>query len=203
VTDQNDQALVVTHPYGLGKVAVSLVNSTYTWKTQGNVDLHSHYWQWLFSQIGRISTVPTWQPSQNIVLSQQAQQHCIINSQNITEVWLSQGQDKVPLNVSAQLLDENKLCVNYALSQANWFTLNAQSKNQSITTFSQFAYNSESWQAWQQAQTKQATTNTLSNQQAQASANLGRTLRLNNYWFWFILVIALSSLWIEQKYYRK
>lgn len=203
ITDQNESTLVLSQAFGLGQVAVSLINTTYIWKTQGRADLHSQYWQWLFSQIARASALPHWQetPQRPLTMTGLMHQKCISNTQEISDVALVQGAIKLPLTMNEQLIDANTECVNYSVPSDGWYSLRAQLNNQDAVTIAVYAHEAMSWQAMQQYERFQATNDILRQQKQTNARKLAQTIMLSPYWFWSLLIMSLSILWIERKYF--
>lgn len=203
ISDQNESTLVLSQAYGLGQVAVSLINTTYIWKTQGRADLHSQYWQWLFSQIARDNALPYWQVRSQKPLNLMgfAQQKCIANAQEVSDIVLRQGGVDVPLAMDELLIDANTKCVHYSLGTNGWYSIRAQLNNQNTVTIALYANAPEAWQAMQQYEKLQATKHVLRQQEQTSPRMITRTIMLNPYWFWVLLMMSLSLLWIERKYF--
>lgn len=203
ITDQNESTLVLSQAFGLGQVAVSLINTTYIWRTQGRADLHSQYWQWLFSQIARNNMLPHWQVSSQrpLTLTGFAQQKCITNAQEVSDIVLSQGEVNLPLAMNELLIDANTTCVNYSLGTYGWYLLNARLNSRDAATIALYASRAKAWKAMQQYERFQATSHVLRQQKQTSPRLITRTIMLNPYWFWLLLVVSLSILWIERKYF--
>jgi len=203
VSEQNNRPLVMTLERGLGHVAVSLINTTHTWKTQGRPDLHSHYWQWIFSQIMRGNNDANWQIKlqQAPVLAQQPVQHCVANTQEMSGINLLQGSLNTALAMNTLLLDANMGCVNYSPFTQGWYSLEARSVTQGSSDVAIYANDRNSWEAWQQDQRYRASADILRYQTAKNARPALRTLTLSSYWFWALLLVSLLILWLERKYF--
>jgi hypothetical protein len=203
VSDQTNSPVVVSHEFGLGKVTVSLINTSYIWKTQGRADLHSQYWQWIFNQTARGNTLPKWQlrSYSSPTIAQQHEPQCIVNSQSISAVQVVQGTLKVPVTMNQQLFDANTGCIHYSPPRSGWYSLSTQSQDQDAVSIALYASEATRWQAWQQHLRYQATSNIIGQQQARRPPARSTTILVNPYWMWALLLASLALLWIERKYF--
>jgi hypothetical protein len=201
VSAQNDKALVVTQGYGQGKVAVSLVNTSYTLKTQGKADLHSHYWQWLFSQISRTKNDLLWK--ENIITSpivaSETQRACVLNAAQNTQFNFTQALASSAIAANEQLLDAHSLCVRYSPQAAAWYNLTATNGETESASIAYFAYEQTKWRAWQQSIRYRITQENKQHYSLKATVPPTRTLFIQGLLFWTMLLAALSILWVERK----
>lgn len=211
VVNQDQQALVASHEYALGTVAVSLINTSHSWKTQGKPHLHSQYWQWLFSQIARANSRPYWIDSASSsapIIAGQTDEKCIVNLSNNADVQFIQKQQSMPLTAASQLIDANTQCIHYVAQQTGWFSLTAKPLGESnketspkgATSINLYANNPKQWQAWQQQLRYKATQKTI---QQQSPTNISYNINnipISPYWFWILLMGSLSILWVERKW---
>jgi len=201
VSAQNNRALVVTQEYGQGKVAISLVNTSYTLKTQGKAGLHSHYWQWLFSQISRTNNQLKWQKKtiKLPLIASDTQQACVLNAVKTTQFNFKQAGVTGFIDATEQLLDANSFCVRYAPQAWGWYNLTASDSQTEATSIAYFAYAQSKWQAWQQSIRYRATQQNKERYALSESPRLTRTLAIEPSLFWAMLLAALTILWIERK----
>lgn len=201
VTNANNKPLVASAEYGMGQVAVSLINTSHIWKTEGRRALHSHYWQWIFSQISRSNELAYWQSKmqKNPTFSAHAQQDCIANSQNTAALSLFQNGKETPLYTTSHLIDANIKCVQYSPIKVGWYLL--QTKEPINASIALYANKPSDWEAWQQSLRNVATQTAIRNQILANRQENTREILVNPYWFWTLLVTALLALWIERKYY--
>ena len=201
VSAQNDRALVLTQGYGQGKVAVSLINTSYTLKTQGKADLHSHYWQWLFSQISRTKSNLQWK--ENIITSpivvRETQRACVLNAAQNTQFNFTQALTSSAIAANEQLLDANSLCVRYSPQAAGWYNLTAANGKTDSASIAYFAYQQTQWQTWQQSIRYRITQESKQHYSPKTTVLATRTLFIQALWFWAMLLAALSMLWVERK----
>ncbi len=201
VSAQNDRALVVIQGYGQGKVAVSLVNTSYALKTQGKVDLHSHYWQWLFSQISRTQRDLTWK--ENVITSpiimRETQRGCVLNAAQNTQFYLTQALSSGAIAANEQLLDANSFCMGYSTQASGWYNLTATNGQTESASIAYFAYEQSKWQAWQQSIRYRTTQQNKQRYPLKAKEPLTRTRFIQAILFWAMLLAALSILWVERK----
>lgn len=201
VSAQNDRALVLTQGYGQGKVAVSLVNTSYTLKTQGKADLHSHYWQWLFSQISRTKSDLQWK--ENIITSpivaSETQRACVLNAAQNTQFSYTQKLAPGAIVGNQQLLDANSLCVRYSPPASGWYMLTATNDETESASIAYFAYQPSKWRAWQQSIRYRITQENIQHYNLKETVPPARTLFIQVLLFWAMLMAALSILWVERK----
>jgi hypothetical protein len=204
VLAQNNRPLVVTQGYGQGKVAVSLINTSYTLKTQGQVELYSHFWQWLFSQISRNNNDLHWKTDDitspiTARTARTAQQACVLNAVENTQFNFKQGSVSSTNIANKQLLDASSFCVKYTPQTTGWFTLTASSDQSTSASIAYFAYDQSKWLTWQQSIRHNATQKNKANYPDTAVQPIARTLFIEATVFWAILLVALTILWIERK----
>lgn len=201
VSARNDRALVVTQGYGQGKVAVSLINTSYTLKTQGKADLHSHYWQWLFSQISRTQSDLTWKGNviTSPIITHETQRACVLNAAKNTQFHLTQALSSGAIAANEQLLDANSFCMGYSTQASGWYNLTATNGQTESATIAYFAYEQSKWQAWQQSIRYRTTQQNKQRYPLKAKEPLTRTLFIQAILFWAMLLAALSILWVERK----
>ncbi len=201
VSAQNDRALVVTQEYGQGKVAVSLINTSYTLKTQGKADLHSHYWQWLFSQISRTKSDLQWK--ENIITSPiialETQRACVLNAAQNTQFNFTQASTPSAIAANELLLDANSLCVGYLPRAAGWYNLTATHGETETASIAYFAYARKKWRAWQQSARYRITQENTQHYRLKTTVPSTRILFIQGSFFWAVLLAALSMLWMERK----
>lgn len=201
VSAQNDRALVLTQGYGQGKVAVSLINTSYTLKTQGKADLHSHYWQWLFSQISRSKSNLQWKESiiTSPIVARETQRACVLNAAQNTQFKFTQALAPSAIAANGQLLDANSLCVRYSPQAAGWFNLTATNGENESASIAYFAYEQRQWRTWQQSIRYRITQENKQHYSLKTMVPATRILFIQALWFWAMLLAALSMLWVERK----
>lgn len=201
VSAQNDRALVLAQGYGQGKVAVSLINTSYTLKTQGQADLHSHYWQWLFSQISRTKSDLQWKETiiTSPIVARETQRTCVLNAAQNTQFNFTQVSASGAIAPNEQLLDANSLCVRYSPQAAGWYNLTATNGKTESASIAYFAYAQTKWQAWQQSIRYRITQENRQHYSLKATVPPTRTLFIQGSLFWAMLLAALSILWVERK----
>ena len=131
----------------------------------------------------------------------QAQQHCIVNIQEIAMLQIEQGARTIPLAMINQLIDVNTGCFHYVPAELGWYSLAAYLENEDVETIALYAGESTSWQAWQQHYRYQLTMNIIRLQERQQELVITRIISLNRYWFWAMLMSSLTLLWLERKYF--
>jgi len=201
VSSQNNRALVVQQEYGRGKVAVSLINTTYTLKTQGKADLHSHYWQWLFSQVSRSSQGLQWQQStiDAPLMIGQTSQACALNASELTQFDLSYAAINNTLVPIQSIFDAAAMCVAFTPQTNAWYYLSAKDPNGEAVINARYAYKPSNWQAWQQSIQYHLAQQNTALYPSKQNNELKRTEFISPIVFWSMLLLALTLLWIERK----
>ena len=201
VSAQNDRALVISQGYGQGKVAVSLINTSYTLKTQGKADLYSHYWQWLFSKISRTKSNLQWKDHTitSPIVAGETQRACVLNAAQNTQFNFTQALASGAIAANEQLLDANSLCVRYSPQAAGWYNLTATNGETESASIAYFAYEQTQWRTWQQSIRYRITQENRQHYSLKNTVPATRTLFIQALWFWAMLLAALSMLWVERK----
>lgn len=197
------QPLVSNTSLGMGQVAISLINRTYSWQTAGLSSEYSHYWQHILSHLSRQQTQPYWlEPSETqLEFVQQRYQACLIADLRDKSLTHSVNNQQQTLLAIPKAFQSEQSCVTTWLTLSGWHHLQVSTDkgnpNQSSTS-SIYAYNQTDWQAYSQAQNVRLT-------QQKIAKLTGSTVNRTQYqdlpkaWFWWCLVIAGSLLWLERK----
>ena len=192
---------------GLGKVAISLTNQTYQWRTAGQRQLYSRYWQFLFESLARQSLAPYLLPVENdhLNIARQPLPRCFSVNENLYSRLADyalryEGTEGKPVAL-IPLVDEvnqNMACGVIYPASSGWqrITLSA---NEETLSHSFYVYNESDWPAWQQ----QRKHNAGKRMQSAMQTGLKQT-----YWteislwpLWWGLLLMCSLLWIERKFW--
>ena len=192
---------------GLGKVAISLTNQTYQWRTAGQRQLYSRYWQFLFESLARQSLAPYLLPVENdhLNIARQPLPRCFSVNENLYSRLADyalryEGTEGKPVAL-IPLVDEvnqNMACGVIYPAYSGWqrITLSA---NEETLSHSLYVYNESDWPAWQQ----QRKHNAGKRMQSAMQTGLKQT-----YWteislwpLWWGLLLMCSLLWIERKFW--
>ena len=193
--------------WGLGKVAISLTNQTYQWRTAGQRQLYSRYWQFLFESLARQSLAPYLLPVENdhLNIARQPLPRCFSVNENLYSRLADyalryEGTEGKPVAL-IPLVDEvnqNMACGVIYPASSGWqrITLSA---NEETLSHSLYVYNESDWPAWQQ----QRKHNAGKRMQSAMQTGLKQT-----YWteislwpLWWGLLLMCSLLWIERKFW--
>ncbi|MGS2719684.1 hypothetical protein [Paraglaciecola aestuariivivens] len=203
VTSHQQQALVTNTKLGLGRVAVSLINSTYGWQTAGLSSEYSHYWQHILYHLSRPQTQPYWlAPSDaQIQFVQQRHQACMAADVRNKTLTHSTNTKKSALFAVPKPMHHEQYCVPIWLTSSGWHQLEMSAENNEhnpVQTSSFYAYQQTDWMAYRHLQNINLTQQKLT--QLTDGAEVQPQLKdMPKAWFWWALIIACSFLWIERK----
>ena len=193
--------------WGLGKVAISLTNQTYQWRTAGQRQLYSRYWQFLFESLARQSLAPYLLPVENdhLNIARQPLPRCFSVNENLYSRLADyalryEGAEGKPVALIPQVdeVNQNMACGVIYPASSGWqrITLSA---NEETLSHSFYVYNESDWPAWQQ----QRKHNAGKRMQSAMQTGLKQT-----YWteislwpLWWGLLLMCSLLWIERKFW--
>jgi hypothetical protein len=201
------QILVSQSKIGFGKVALSLINSTYSWQTSGMTGEYSYYWQSIIYELARPKQMPYWLNTQNDSLSllNQQQKRCLLGVSDSGVV--TQNQDTQTLVLTQDMLQTERNCLTIWPIKNAWQKLTWGEYKQSVdekrgeksstdTWF--YTYSEQDWSQWQQAQKHRASQN-MAQQHNTKLLEKQATKSLDKIWFWGLLVLSMSMLWLERK----
>lgn len=211
VFGERQQALVSMLSMGLGKIGVSLINTTYQWQSSGKTAQYSRYWQYLLSQLAANRHPAYWlpqTPDSMLQLNQQASAcalsqfpgpHAKLNALDYQSVF--------KLSLAADLIRQDRYCLNYWPQQPGWYQLKLLADDKEAISSvavnsvqNHYVYQPNNWMAWRQQQNQQS-----SLYQAQLSQSLAKPLALehnstlNKLWCWLLLLATSAFLWVERK----
>jgi hypothetical protein len=201
------QTLVSLSHIGLGKVALSLINSTYGWQTAGLSEQYSHYWQSVIHQLARPKQSPYWLKTKpnSLRLVNQGQQKCLLG---VTDPGVTVDKtNPLPLILTQDLVQTEQHCLTIWPTKSGWHQLTwsentglaaPQNANQwSLDTWL-YAYSEKNWSVWQQAKNHQSSQNIAQQQNTQQVVE-SSVKSLDKSWLWGLLVLSMSLLWLERK----
>jgi hypothetical protein len=211
VFGERQQALVSSLSMGLGKIGVSLLNSTYQWQTSGATAQYSHYWQYLLSQLAANRQPAYWlaQTPDRVMLLNQHSSACALSELAAPQAVLEalDYQSVFKLSLVSTLIQQDRHCTSYWPQHSGWqqlklFATGNEANNPAAVSSvqNQYVYEPNNWMAWQQRQKQQSSmyhvqlSQSLAKPQAQEHSYI-----LSKLWFWLLLVTACGFLWVERK----
>jgi hypothetical protein len=199
VKSHQDEILVSQQNIGLGRVALSLIDSTYGWQTSGMTAEYSHYWQSLIIALARPKQSAHWLTALpgSLSMVNKPEQRCLLGAVDTGKATINQSPEA--LNMTPNLIQIEQGCINLWASQKGWqHLLWSNTKDAAQTWF--YTYDQHDWLVWQQAQNRQASEQVVNRQNIQPVAK-PRIEPIDKKWFWWLLVISMSVLWLERKLY--
>ena len=193
--------------WGLGKVAISLTNQTYQWRTAGQRQLYSRYWQFLFESLARQSLAPYLLPVENdhLNIARQPLPSCFSVNENLYSRLADyalryEGAEGKPVALIPQVdeVNQNMACGVIYPASSGWqrITLSA---NEETLSHSLYVYNESDWPAWQQQRKHSAGKRMQNAMQAGLTQTYWTEISL---WpLWWGLLLMCSLLWIERKFW--
>ena len=206
VQNNNAQILVSRSKIGLGQVAISLINSTYGWQTSGLTSQYSHYWQSVISALARPKQTPYWLNAKPdaLPLVNQDVRKCLLGATDSGVATHTQNQQ--PLVLSRDLLQAEQRCLTIWPTNEGWHKLTwsenielPETKNNLnwlLETWF-YAHTEQDWQEWQQAQNHYVSQHVA--QQNTKQFDKQSVKSFDKSWFWTLLVLSMSLLWLERK----
>jgi hypothetical protein len=208
VQTNHAQILVSHNKIGLGQVAVSLINATYGWQTSGLTEQYSHYWQSIIYALARPEQTPYWLNTQQdtLLLINQSVQKCLFGATASGVATHTQNQQ--PLILSRDILQTEQQCLTLWPTYEGWHklawsentkSLHAKNDRASLAVTWFYAYAEHDWSEWQQAQNHQVSRHIA---QQQNTKQFEPSIKsIDKSWFWGLLVLSMSLLWLERKLY--
>ena len=207
VQNNQGQILVSQSEIALGQVAVSLINSTYAWQTSGKTAAYSHFWQSVIYALARPKHTPYWlnQPLDSLSMLNQPVQSCLLGAGDSAVV--THNQNSEALILSQDLLQPEQNCLVIWPIHEGWHSLTMsdntesaapENAKQSLKNKWFYAFNQQDWQVWQQAQ-KHQVSQKMAQQQSATQFTKQSVKSVDKSWFWGLLVLAMSGLWLERK----
>jgi hypothetical protein len=193
------QPLWLNQHYGLGKVAISLIDTSYQWSISGAKTHYSRYWQYIIEQVARHKQNSGWQksPFDKIYFQGQAQQLCAqLSISDIDNVKIKQ------VNLMMSAVVASKYCGNYWANTTGWHEFILENgkgaDNQTaIDIQNVFLYQQSNWLTWQQALKNKASY--LAQLESSKTVLDFVYVPLDKLNMWWLLFISLSLLWYERK----
>ncbi|GBL04302.1 hypothetical protein [Glaciecola sp. KUL10] len=223
IQDQAGNSIIERIQLGKGKVALSLLPSSYAIKTQGSSLVHSQLWQFLIKNIAREKEankrIYNAEPHalENIFRAKQPSKICkkatIENTQTDDTASLLLKQNGISREISFQNANFKKhineyastLCTKSLIDSSGWFSLHTVPSVNDF--FNGFAYAHEDWLTNHTYALKRL--NELQSSQFNKSreniAYISRqtTRSIDKLAFWLLLLSSLTLIWIERVLNRR
>jgi hypothetical protein len=208
LVQSNDAKILVSRSkVGLGHVAVSLINGTYGWQTSGLTEQYSHYWQSVIFGLARPRQAPYWlnAASDTLAWVNQHQQKCVLGA--TASGVATYDQHPLSLILTHDILQVEQRCLTIWPTNAGWHKLAwSQDSALSATPHKQdtsietwfYAHAKQDWQEWRQLQNRLISQKIAQQQNTQRFEKTS-VKSLDKIWFWGILVLSMSILWLERK----
>lgn len=207
VHNNQGQILVSHSQIGLGQVALSLLNSTYSWQTSGKTQQYSHYWQSVINKLARPKQPPYWlnEPLDSLQMVNQPAQKCLLGAADSS--LITYNQHPQTLILTQDLLQTERRCLVIWPMNEDWHKLtmsqnselsDTQNAKKSLINKWFYTYAKQDWLVWQQALNHQASQN-MAQQKNRTQLVKQSVKALDKSWFWGLLVLFLSGLWLERK----
>jgi hypothetical protein len=207
VQNKDTQILVSRSEVGLGQVAVSLINTTYSWQTSGLTEQYSHYWQSIIYELARPKPLPYWQNTQpnSLTLVNQPLQKCLLGAAG--SGMATYEQYPYPLILTQELIQTEQQCLTVWPANTGWHKL-VWTENVVITDTQNglvppintwfYTYAKQDWRDWRQQQ-NQLMNQQLAQQQSTKQFEKQTVKSFNKVWIWVLLMLSMSMLWLERK----
>lgn len=208
VTGSQGRVIVPGTHYGLGKVAISLTNRSHQWRTAGQMQLYSRYWQFLIESLARQSQAPYLIPveDEQLNIARQPFPSCFSANESLHSRLVDYSfRYESPVGKSVKLLpqvdgvNQNMACSVIYPATPGWHHITLSASEEETVSQSLYVYNEGDWPAWQQQGKLSA------GQQVQSATQNGLTQpywRALSLWpLWWGLLLTCALLWIERKFW--
>ena len=211
IDDSQGNALVINKSYGLGHVAISLINQSHRWLTSGQRDDWSDYWAALIGAVARPRDSSYLLPQTDNAFFEAGERIpvCAISTADslvvsIIPAQLAGGQAyDVPLIMDA--LGSQRQCGWYWALNSGWHQLELRSpgNDQMLDQQGVYVQQADQWLAQKRQLRIDASMERLvGNTTPDTVEPTGKwiSVPIDTFWLWLLLVISASLLWIERKF---
>lgn len=214
-THQN-RPISLLRNHGLGKVAVSLLNSRYQWQQHQKHHMYSGAWQHIFKNISRVERHRAFLPPKfnEINLVDSKLSVCLLSKTPIVPKGTDTGVGAMQVKVNGQsslipLTQDNqqhsRYCTWYWPKQSGWhlFTLSAiTSEEDDAKPLSQwrYVYDKQQFQTHQQNHRIQDTHDFVAINKELKERLVPRYHQgVSGHWYWWLLMLCVTYLWFESR----
>ncbi|MGB0495290.1 MAG: hypothetical protein ACPGJI_02955 [Kangiellaceae bacterium] len=223
-TDINNNALVASIRYGLGRITYSLLQDTYRWVSIGEQKEHSQFWQILLKNTARANLSPMeWSDSDSfngtasfLSMSQTRNEFCFfINLAQDKPVQASinslTSHESIRVLLNKDYLLSDHYCTSFWPKDSGWYQLKVTHSQQNESLLNFYIHKKDGWLAHQQ---KEKIENTLKLQDYFVRSDTDIKTKdkikaqssrrpLSDWIYWLLIVMSLSFIWIENKFLDK
>ena len=204
VYDDENRSVLINRSYGQGHIAVSLINESYQWRTMGENDSYSHYWQSALWLIARANHVNYWLPQNHKHLVYVNDSHSVcamVDYDSNPEMQTDVGSPLTTV-MSIQLnqvgLNESFYCAVFWPQIPGWYNLRLMDRNGVLFDRQRvFVNNNKHWQAELQRIRHSATKRMSERFKERVIAQSSRTIE--KWPIALLLLSCLTYLWVERK----
>ena len=209
-----NRPLTVVKDFGVGKVAVSLLDTRYQWQQHQKPDMYSGAWQHLLKSISKVERqgafiMSNTAPRPQIYFVNQQLEVCLLAKQQGSLQVIVNGQS-LPLPLTQDIQQQSRYCTWYWPKQSGWHQF-AFTSDKSTTdegegdkglSFNQwrYVYAKDAWQTHQQNTRLQDTFKFIeSNKLQPAREGASYYHQVNGLWYWWLLIVIAGLLWVERR----
>ncbi len=220
VKDERNNTIVASITLGLGRVGYSLLKDTYRWLSNGEQEVHAQYWQHLIKNIARTkSGIIEWSDkytfnrgsNDSLISIGEKSDLCFsikLKEEDDYQSSISSLSDNEAVNI---LLIKNQLlidhfCVSYWSKESGWHELKVVDSENVEHSLYFYANIVNSWKANRQKLKIESTIKLQHkvdrNLMSKISVQTQSSRPLNDWVYWLLIVVSLSIIWIEKKYFE-
>ncbi|WP_100642989.1 hypothetical protein [Alteromonas facilis] len=205
VSASTGEPLVIEKRWQLGRVALSLLPSTYVVKLEGDGVLYTNYWAELLSRIGRASERPEISVSdQNMPLrANERVQICVSGVAPHAKFELkSYDNASVSLASMPHPIVDGRHCAFAWASETGWHTLSVLEDETQSVSVSQplYVYAEDGWTSWRQYEASNVTQRVAANARKPEGQQYS-TQSQDKYWLFIFWLLGMTLLWVERKWF--
>jgi len=201
--------LVVSRPFGLGNIGISLIRDSHGWLTAGNRSQWSDYWTLLLSALTRQRDdsylLPA--PDADFYRVNQRTPLCAMIRDGepvigVTEIAPNGRQTPLELKPAADTLHSSRRCAFFWPRAGGWHRIVLSDGNGTVLDRnSVYVFSGDQWLDQQRAERARATRAWAAGDGSPSATATDSTATepLDRFWLWLALVLAASLLWLERK----
>ena len=214
IDDGHGRALVLNKSFGLGHVAVSLINQSHRWLTAGNRDHWSDYWAALIAAVGRPRSDSYLLPQSDDVFTRSAERAlvCAMSDDEsllatVIAIDSTTTQPGFDISLTPDKLGSPRRCGWFWPQSDGWHQVQLRSKANGRVLDQQgiFVFDKHQWLAHSRHQRSTETQMRVSentDQQNETHEKKWVSEPVDVFWLYLLLVISASLLWLERKQFN-